>query len=422
MQVTGMFRRWMTVMVVALVVGSYASRAEAAIEIKSDNGWSASFSGFLNLFMVDTFGPAAPAGSGGDLYSRPTDNNWFRIRTGFLPSCFAFNAEAPEWEGLKFKLRVGIYPQLNNSNTRTSVSPNIDWREFNLTVDGKFGQLLVGRAINLYQSEATLGDMSLFGVGIPGAAGAPGATATYGWPTLGHIGFGYLYPAFGAQFRYTTPDFGGLKLAVAASDPSNIGAPPTSASPTAPSASITSIPLFEGSLTYSGKFDSVSLRGWVGGLFNRAWFAPDQQALGRTGAVNGVGGSAGFGLGVSGFDLLASGFYGSGLGSATQLDGDSLDSTGMPITTSGFLLQATYQLDKTKLGVNYGQHMVDQTTVQKVASWNGLKQRQSVTGGVYHDLTKSVKIVAEYSWYQVSWYGGTSQAGNVVALGGFFFW
>jgi hypothetical protein len=410
MQVTGMCRRWLTVVAVALVAGSYASRADAAIEIKSESGWSASFSGFLNLFMVDTFGPAAPAGSGGDLYSRTTEDNWFRVRTGFLPSCFAFNAEAPEWEGMKFKLRVGIYPQLNNSNTRTSVSPNIDWREFNLTVDGKFGQLLVGRAINLYQSEATLGDMSLFGVGIPGAAGAPGQTATYGWPTLGHIGFGYLYPAFGAQFRYTTPDFGGLKLAVAVSDPSNIGA-----------ASITSIPLFESSLTYSGKFDSVSLRAWIGGLFNRAWFS--SSTTGPRGAVNGAGGSAGVGLGVVGLDVMASGFWGSGLGSATQLDGDSLDSTGMPVTTAGFLLQATYQLDKTKLGVNYGQNMVDQTTAQKaIADWNGLQRRSSVTAGVYHDLTKSVKVVAEYSWYQVNWYGGTSQAGNVLALGGFFFW
>ena len=411
MQVTGMCRRWMTVMVVALVVGSYASRADAAIEIKSESGWSASFSGFVNLFMVDTFGQAPPPGSGGDLYSNATDNNLFRVRTGFLPSCFGFNVEAPEWEGLKFKLRVGIYPQLNNSNTRTSISPNIDWREFNLTVDGKFGQLLVGRAINLYQSEATLGDMSLFGVGIPAAGGA----GFSGAPTLGHVGFGYLYPAFGAQFRYTTPDFGGLKLAVAVSDPSNIGA-----------ASITSIPLFEGSLTYSGKFDSVSLRGWVGGLFNRAWFAPGippGPTGPLTGAVNGRGGSAGIGLGVGGFDLLATGFWGSGLGSYLQLDGDSLDATGAPITTAGFLLQATYQLDKTKLGVNYGQNMVDQTDFQKtVTAWNGLKQRSSVTGGVYHDLTKSVKIVAEYSWYQVSWYGGTSQAGNVVALGGFFFW
>ena len=107
MQVTGMFRRWMTVMVVALVVGSYASTARADIVIGEKDGWNANFNGFLNLFLVDTFGQAAPtAPHAPDVWSAPTDNNVFRVRTGFLPAVFGFNANAPEWQGIKTALRV----------------------------------------------------------------------------------------------------------------------------------------------------------------------------------------------------------------------------------------------------------------------------------------------------------------------------
>ena len=423
MQVTGMCRRWMTVVVVALVVGSYASRAEAAIEIKSESGWSASLDGFLNLFLVDTWGPGAPtAPNTGDVWSAPTDNNVFRVRTGFLPSAFGFNAGAPEWEGLKFKLRVGIYVEIQNTNTRTAPTgtyinmPLIDWREFNITMDGKFGQLLVGRALNLYQADAVLADISLFGVGIPGQVGG---NVLGGWPTLGHIGFGYLYPAFGAQVRYTTPDLSGFKLAIEIGDPSKIAGPTPAAT-----ATITSLPDLEMTLSYSNKFDSVSLRAWLGGIFNRAWFANRVAGLlAPTGAVNGRGGSAGLGVGVSVLDLIASGFWAEGMGTFQQFDGgDSLDRTGAPVSSKGFLLQASAKIDKTKFGANYGQVMADRTTDQNTVNAPVIERRQALTFGVYHDLNSWLKLVAEYSWYDLKWYGGASQSGNVATVGGFFFW
>ena len=429
MQVTGMFRRWMTVMVVALVVGSYASTARADIVIGEKDGWNANFNGFLNLFLVDTFGQAAPTAPHAlDVWSAPTDNNVFRVRTGFLPAVFGFNANAPEWQGIKTALRVGLYVQLNNINTRTTPTgsyentPLIDWREFNITMSGKFGEVLVGRTLNLYQSDSILGDISLFGVGIPGQIIVPGVNLG-GWPTLGHIGFGYLYSAFGAQFRYTTPDLSGFKLAIAVGDPSKItgGA----------SANITSIPLFEATASYANKWDNVSFKAWLGGIFNRAWFstAEGPTVTGTaSGAVNGRGGSAGVDVGVSGFDLQASGFWASGIGTYQQFDGgDSLDSSGAPVTSAGYLLQATYQLDKTKLGVNYGQVMADRTSLQQTTNAPVIKNRQSITAGVYHDLNKFVKLVGEYSWYQLNWYGtavtsGASQSGNVLTGGLFFFW
>jgi len=416
------FRR--IAVVTALVLGLAAGRAEAAIVIQSDNGWSASFDGFLNLFLVDTFGQAPPAGQT-DIWSAPTADNTFRVRTGFLPSAFGFNASAPEWEGLTAKLRVGVYVQLNSDNTRTTPTagpnyanaPLIDWREFNVTVGGKFGEILVGRALNLYQADAVLSDISLYGVGIPGQIG--GGRVLGGWPTLGHIGFGYLYPAFGAQFRYTTPDMSGLKLAVAVGDPSRICGATGCATTTA-------IPDLEATLTYSTKMDNVKVKAWLGGIFGRAWFVPgttgSEGANGLTGAVNGYGGAAGVDVGVSGFDVVGSGFWAKGMGTYQQYDGaDSFDAQGNPIISGGFLVQATYQADKTKIGINFGE-----TFPQNGNTFN-LKTRTSVTVGVYHDLTSWLKLVAEYSWYGLTWNGvaggsNPSQNGNVLALGGFFFW
>lgn len=414
MQVTGRCRRWMTTITLAVALVAHASTARAAIGVQGEGGWSASFDGYLNLFLVDTWGQAQPTTPfGPDVWSAPTDNNVFRVRTGFLPSAFGFNAAAPEWEGLKFKVRVGAYVQINSINTRTTPtgtyinSPLIDWREFNIVVDGKFGQLLAGRALNLYQADAVLSDISLFGVGIPGQIGG---NVLGGWPTLGHIGFGYLYPAFGAQVRYTTPELSGLKLAIEIGDPSKI-AGPTAAS----TATITSLPDLEATLSYSHQSDGFSVKGWLGGIFNRAWFAP-------SGAVNGRGGSAGLGFGASVLDVVASGFWTEGIGTFQQFDGgDALDQTRSPVTSKGVLLQATIKIDKTKLGANYGRVMADRTAAQEAGNAPVIQNRQSITAGVYHDLNASLKLVAEYSWYDLSWYGGASQSGNVATVGGFFF-
>ncbi len=387
-----------------LALATYAAPARAAITVKNDTGWSASFDGFVNAFLVDTFGDKAPAGAAADAYSN-TGNNDFRVRTGFLPGMFGFTGQAPEWNGLNIKGRVAFYPQINNPGTlsgplgRTDLSPNIDTREVNVTIEGKFGQILMGRALNLYQGKNVLSDMSLFGVGVPG-----GGNTLTGGPTLGHVGFGYLYPNFGAQLRYTTPDLSGLKLAVAMSDPSVVGA-----------YTDVRMPVFEGELSYAGKASDVKYQAWASGLVTQAWGA------GGT-SVTAAGGAAGVGVGLSGFDLIASGFLASGIGTFGMLNDDAVGSDGQARQTQGFLVQATYQAGATKLGLNYGQSMNDQTDAEKAAGTN-IDKRQSVTGGVYHDLTSYLRLVGEYTWAHLTWHSvAASQTTHVLSAGMFFFW
>jgi hypothetical protein len=392
----------MTLLCAALALG--ASPARAALQYETGDHWTVGIDGWVNAFLVSESGDRAPTGVAADLFSRNTDQSLFRMRTGFLPSLIGFTLGAPDWEGIKVKARVGFYPQIQNGNSRTSINPNIDTREFNFTVDGSFGQLLFGRALNVYQQKNILTDMSLFGVGVPGTSPTTGT-----FPTLGHIGFGYLYTSFGAQLRYTTPDLAGFKIMAAVADPSAIG-----------SATVTKMPTIEAEASFAGKSDALRYQAWLGGLYQEA--TVDGTAPRN---VTASGGSAGVGVGFAGLDLLASAFAGSGIGTATLLDGDSLDAAGRERSSMGILGQVTYTLGKTKVGVSYGRTSVKETAqdaADRAAGTAHLDDRSSVTGGVYHDLTPWLKIGGEYTRAELRYFGGAKQATNIVSAGSFFMW
>ncbi len=389
----------------ALALGAPAARA--AEGFKTADGWGVSFDGFVNAFAVDQFGSAAPANTAVDpLMSGASDQNSFRLRTGLLPGLFAFNAEAPEVDGLKVKSRVGFYPQINNSGNREQFGAQVDLREAFVTVDGAFGQVLAGRALNLFQGENILTDMTLFGVGTQGPVAGGGTTA-------GRIGYGYVYTSFGAQMRYTTPDLSGFKLAVALGDPNDIGG-----ATAADTATELRSPDMEAELSWTGKAGGVGVHAWLSGIYQEAWFVATARGVVAEGGAAGVEATAG------GLDLLASGFYGKGIGTFFMLDYDALDATGQARTSQGYLLQAAYTVGTTKLGVSYGQNSKDETAADAAVRSTAaeIDTRRSVTVGVYHDLTKFLKLVAEYTRAQTTWFGGASQDANVFALGGFFLW
>lgn len=405
--------RWQKpgILAVSLLLTLAASSAQAAVGLKAENGWEVSFDGFVNAFAVDEIGAKAPANVVADPLILAVDSNAFRVRTGLLPGLLGFGVAAPKTDDLQLKARVGLYPQINNAGTRTAFGSQLDLREAFFTVDGSFGQVLAGRALNLYQGKNILTDMTLFGVGAQGGVSSGGTT-------LGRIGYGYLYAQFGAQLRYTTPAFSGVKLAVALVDPSQIAGAGVAATETGG-------PGVESELSYEGKLGDVALQAWVSGLYQRA-SVPAGAAVAADEEKTAAGVSAGVGVKVAGLDLLASGFLGKGLGSFLLLDVDSLDATGRERRSRGFLAQVAYTLGSTKLGLSYGQNDVDETPSEAAARQGGapatLESRKSVTAGVYHDLGKNLKVVAEYTHAMAGWFGGESQASDVVALGGFFLW
>jgi predicted porin len=394
---------------VALSLIVLDGRAQAAIVVGSPDGWNLTIGGFVNAFVVDESGDAAPHP---DLYGRASADSTIRIRTGLLPGLIGFSAAAPEVDGLKTAARIGFYPQVNGvTGGRTTINgANIDLRELNLTIDGSFGQVLLGRALTLYQAKNILTDMSLFGVGVSGPF--------QNGPTLGHIGMGYLYPSFDAQVRYTTPDMAGAKLAVAIIDPA---APPVAHPGTAlvPDNSVVlGSPTFEAELTWARKGDTVSFQLFASGIYQSSKITGTDS---RT--VTSTGGAGGLGVGFSGLDLLASGFVGSAVGTDGVINsGLALDGVNKERTSAGLLAQATYTIGKVKLGLNYSRLGVAKTAQDKaVYSPALLSSRQAITGGVWYDIVPSVKLVAEYTHLDVKFADASKQGSNTIGLGGFIF-
>jgi predicted porin len=416
--------------------------ARAAFTIGGENGWQLSTDGIVDVFA--TYASTSPLPGGNRavslLSAGGTQNTYdqrFGVGVGLLPSVIAFNVKAPTTNGVDSSVRVGIYPNIQNkSGTRFDTSPNIDFREFFYTAKGAYGELLAGRALNLYQGKNILNDMTLLTAGtIPGSAFRGGTT-------LGHIGYGYLYTNFGPQIRYTTPDLSGVKVAIEIAEPYKISA----------NTAKTNSPRVEAEISYATALSGgTTLQAWVSGLYQTAPRAtgsststtdavdPVTNVVTRTTTTTpiaragkddeSIGGAYGVGVGFSGLNLLASGYGGRGLGMLSAQDGDvlgatdtSTDANGKQRLAWGYLLQATYQITPSiKLGANYGQSRQEKNDMEPVGNAIMKNQESGILMATYN-LNKFTQFVAEVIYAQNTWMDGAKQHSNQFALGTMFYW
>ena len=406
--------------------------AEAAFVIGGENGWQLSTDGIVDVFSVYQSASPIPAGPRfpSFLNGNSTYDQEFGVRVGLLPSVVAFNVKAPTVNGVDSAVRIGIYPNIQNGRKtvqdstgkdvgglRFDTSPNIDFREIYYTASGAYGQLLAGRALNLYQGKNILTDMTLLTAGV---VGAPGSGTT-----LGHIGYGYLYANFGPQIRYTTPDLNGVKVAFSVNEPYKISGD-TAKTPT---------PRLETEISYATVLNGgTTLQAWASGLYESA--TRSDTATARPGAQNqSIGGAGGIEAGFGGVDLMASGYVGEGLGMISAQDGDfgvagisSTDGAGKERTHFGFLTQVTYKLTPDiKLGANYGQSRqaesdFDKTQRGVAGSFSPMKKQEAAVGMVTYNFNKFTQFIVEYSYAQNTWHDGATQHSNSVAIGTMFYW
>jgi len=425
----------------AALVAVAASPAQAAFVVGGENGWQMSFDGMINVFGV--YDTKSSRTGGNNFYNTdqvtmnqsPAEQS-FRIRTGLLPSIFAFNVKSPTINGVDYAARIGLYPQIENAGTRSGLGPgmnnggtSIDIREVFFTADGCFGQVLAGRALNLYLGKNILTDMTLIGLGVPLNLTGEGVS-------LGFIGRGYPYPSFGPQFRYTTPDMNGFKVAVSINDPSQITGTTGSLNPEtgglatafdAFSANVINQPRFETEISYAKTFKDGKVQAWLNGLFQEA----GMNASPRTGVpqkVTSIGGGGGVQVVYGPFETVISTFGGQALGLTLIQDGfDALDYLGRERLTVGGLAHVTYTIGKTKLGAQYGISYAQTTEFDQFivnANYGDLikKSQQGVTAGIYHSLTKNLTLVGEYTYALDQWYDGSKQNQNIISVGTVFTW
>ncbi|MGE0386452.1 MAG: hypothetical protein AB7Q97_17120 [Gammaproteobacteria bacterium] len=427
----------------AALAGVAASPANAVVVVGGDNGWEVSFDGNIHSFYINSSTDSTPRQASGGALNGVTlealapDQDVSRVRTGLLPTVFAFNVKSPVVNGLQAKGRFGFYPQTQancNPNCKNTFGAQVDLREAFFDVEGSFGTISVGRTLSLFQRHNILTDMTLFGVGVHGVTKGGGTT-------LGRIGWGYVYPQFNSRIAYKTPNVNGFQLEVGMYDPSVIAG-------SGMVATITDTPRFEAEASYATKFDQGTLKFWFGGMFQDAEFTAGTVGAGNV-QLGGTDVSAsGFHGGVQatwgGFDFVFSGYSGSGLGLTLMLDTDSLDAQGTERDNDGFIVQGAYTFNgKTKIGVSYGESNADETNWEHArrvpgtflpgtatvgcttAGANCVSEASSQdawTIGVYHDITSWLKVVAEYTNSNTEWQGGETMSTDTFAVGSFFFW
>jgi hypothetical protein len=434
----------------ALLLAAGATPAAAKVLLMGDGGWEVSLDGSVNGFAVfsgaDALGGGdasiSHAGGIGAPAQQGSPDDSFRVRTGLLPAVWGMNVKAPTTGGLDMAARIGLYPNISNNGKNTfHNSADLDMREMFFTVDGSFGQVLVGKTLSQFQGKNILTDMTLFGVG------AVGITTQGGGTTLGRIGYGYTYPQFNGRIQYTTPDMNGFKASAGIYDPAQIAGSGLLASET-------DTPRFEGEVSYAGAISGANLSAWVNGMWQDAKFTPNSTVVsGATTALatangltaNGLNSTVtawGFGgglqvgvpVGPGTLTLMGSGYVGDALGLTFALDVDAVDGIGQERRDYGYIGQATYAFGQgTSIGFSYGESRADETDwdkILRVGSAAGpvaksiaqIDSQSLYDGMIWHDINPNLRVVAEYGHQQVDWFDDASQDDDIFSVGAFFFW
>lgn len=346
-----------------------------ALTMQMSNGWTFSFAGNVNIFGMyqsqDSGGtvdsPGALTGVGGQ---------GFFFGTGLLPAFATFGAKGKEGD-TDLGVTFGFAPEVQcGGRNHDCFGAQIDMRQVFLTAGGSWGQILAGKELGLFNRQNILNDQTLFGVGATGIA--PGGT------TLGRIGFGYIYPNFVGQITYSTPGGKPGQLSVGLFDPSAFG-PYTELN----------TPRVEAEYTYKKSKWQV----FAGGTLQNG----KDPVGGRSKTA--AGGSGGFRYTGGSFSVHGSGYFGSGIGTTLQFNGVgsgsffdvATDADGDLRSSYGYFGQLTYTTGKTTIAGSYGSSFLKSHDSELVR----FKTENSlVSGGVYHQATKSLKLVWEinYQW------------------------
>ena len=295
-------------------------------------------------------------------------------------------------------MHFGFAPSVQCAQgTNDCFHDHMDMRQVFLTFGGSWGQFLVGRELGLYNRQNILTDQTLYGIGGSGADGVPGGfNADGGTTTLGRIGYGYVYPQFRAQITYSTPAGRPAQLSIGVFEGASVG-----------DYAYTQIPRVESEFTWAQSGFKV----WLGGTLESTKDAPRNGT-----SLTSWGGSGGLRYEKAMFSVTGSGYYGRGIGTTFYGLGGSSD---LFLTSSGsddarksygFIGQITVTPANSKVTVagSYGSSYLKASDNDKTVANDFRTENTLISGGIYYQATKSLKVVGEfdYEWTKLK-VGGT---------------
>jgi hypothetical protein len=398
--------RRVALLCLGLVVGA-ASAAEAQLTMQMGNGWSFTFAGNVNAFLVyDDINSAGVDPLGG--------KGAAGIRTGLLPAFAVFDAKGKEGStdlGVHFgfapQIQCGYNPPPAGGAATSGASvggqghdcfgAQIDMRQVYLTVGGSWGQILAGRELGLFGRQNILNDQTLFGVGATGGAAGQGTT-------LGRIGFGYIYPQFKAQMTYSSAPGRPFNFSIGLFQPAQN-----------PPFVTVQVPRVEAEGVWTGGNSKV----WVGAT---AQTNKTDETTGVSETGFAWGGTGGVRIGTPMFSVTGTAYYGKGIGNILMFLGGAVG-TG-----------AGGSDDLTKSYGGYGQVTVtpagSKVTLAGSVGLSVLKNANSelvdrkdqnwlASGGVYYQATKSLKVVGEFNYEIIKALGAPADVKEIAPAFGF---
>ncbi len=404
---------------IALSLAGASSLGAQGLTMQMSNGWAFTFTGNVNAFLMYTDGKVDSAVgpiSGGLVPAEQVT----RIRTGLLPGFANFEAAGKEGN-LDLKVHFGFAPQINSNGEHDNFGAQIDMREVYLTVGGSWGQILAGRELGLYQRQNILTDATL------GGTGASGGGVDAGGTTLGRIGFGYIYPNFNAQITYSTPAGRPAQFAIGLFDPSNV-------STDLGEYRGTKLPRVEAEFSWTGNLGSGASGGqmaspnkimfWLNGMIQRTSQFPvdqiDESGASVNNSITSSGAGGGIKLDASGWSLVGSGYYASGVGTTLMFDGlSSFDADTSARKTWGYIGQLMYTPPGSKwtIGGSWGESHVNQTTLDVTDNQSLVKYNRAADVLATYQWTKSLRYVLEYTWARAASYAGSQNTSNQGSTG-----
>jgi predicted porin len=371
----------------SLVAAATMATSAQAVTVAANDGWELGVSGTINQFVVFTDDANGQDGA--------------EVRDGLLPSFLNFDFKAPTMNGLDLAAHISFSPGTNTN----SYHPQ-EQREVYFTVDGSFGQVLMGRALGLYGSHNILTEQTLWGVGYGTNGGAEGPT------TLGGIGLGYDYAAWRSQVKWTSPDMNGFKAAFAVVDAAGYGLL-LSGKPTGPlttGGEAGDDLRYEADLSYAGAFDGGSFSAWLSGAWQDHSGAPEDAQYWTVGGTLTVGGFEFMAQYSDGEDTLGEDRNGDGI---TDLHAAEWNQ---------YVVQAGYRFGgSTLVSVNYSELEDDSSAADRAARYTNANDDtiERWTVGIYHDVNANLKLVAEYTGVEDDDDNGLDQ--DIFSVGGFIF-
>jgi hypothetical protein len=359
-----------------------ASAAEAQLTMQMTNGWSFTFAGNVNAFLIYQRGKDAAGNTTGKDLS---------FGTGLLPAFAVFDAKGKE-ENVDLGVHFGFAPQIETGGHNASffgtdaAGAQIDMRQVYLTAGGSWGSLTMGKELGLFQRGNILTDMTLLGVGVGG-----GGRGT----ALGRIGYGYLYTDFRPQLTYSTPAGRPTSISIGLFEGLRQD-----------QYTVIELPRVEAEFNWNGKFgEKNNAKIFINGAAQTA----KDGVTGTTNSLTSTGFGGGVVLDFSGFALTGSGFWAKGMGFLLSGDGivggGNFDNLGVDVAGNGrnsfgYIGQLVYSAPSGKISVggSFGENHLKQSDDDKAASGTDdeILKNRAIVGQLTYKWSKSLRWVFEY--------------------------